>query len=71
MSAISHTDWTVFCNHEGCPKSFGTHEMDGMDLTAATVRKHLRRWGWATGVKNPNGSSHRLDYCPDHKPQEG
>lgn len=78
MSAVSYTDWTVFCNGPDplmmpstCGASLGTHELEGRDLKAADVRKILRRRGWTVSapVRNEDGRLvYRGDFCPDHKP---
>lgn len=76
MSAISHTDWTIFCDHDGCPRQLGTNDLDigPGEPKARDVRRILRRRGWAVSVPRPDNPvlfrQPRLDYCPDHKPKE-
>ncbi len=76
MSAIS--DWTVYCNHDGCMAQGRSDDLPPRDGTAADVRRALKRRGWAVSVPDPNwvrahqmGSrarGRRLDFCPRHKP---
>lgn len=65
MSAFSHTDWTVVCDHGGCANSLRTDELELRDGTAGDVRRHLKRHGWAVAV--PTGRERRADFCPEHK----
>lgn len=55
MSAYPWTDWIVSCDYEGCPERVAGSEIDLNDPTAATVRKTLKRRGWAVGLPAPGG----------------
>lgn len=75
MSAFSHTDWTVTCNGldgkdygKRCQAQGRTDLLVGA-ITAADVRRHLKRLGWAVNVPVQDVSSavRRLDFCPEHK----
>ncbi len=66
MSAISHTDWTVYCNHPGCHEQVTGSERE----SRADVRAALRKRGWATGVGD-GPRPLREGFCPPHKPGGG
>jgi hypothetical protein len=73
MSAISHTDATVFCNGsddgQACGSQLRTDDLALRDGTAADVRRELRlHHGWMVDIGSRDGSRQRLDYCPRHKP---
>lgn len=76
MSASSFTDWEVRCDFPECQAQQWASFLEG-PLTAAYVRKRLKRWGWLVDVGayrvKPEAigeyaiAKPRLDYCPDHK----
>jgi hypothetical protein len=65
MSAISHTDWTILCDHDGCPVQLRTDVEEMRDGNASSLRRIGKRRGWAVAV--PTGRERRADYCPDHR----
>jgi hypothetical protein len=77
VSAFSHTDWTVICDHPDCGRQLNGADLDsGPDSpTTADIRKILRRQGWQTSARAPDDGygakyNRRLDFCPDHKTAE-
>ena len=68
MSAESFTDCSISCDHPGChARHFASNITTALDLTAAELRKELKRRGWTVSIKNPEGRQ-RKDFCPLHTP---
>lgn len=72
MSTISRSASVVVCDGtdggQPCPLDSDTLGLSGG--VATTIRKRLRRAGWAVNLTNPEprGWPRRLDLCPAHKP---
>jgi hypothetical protein len=77
MSTHPVHDVRVDCDHPGClTVAFGSWVLASEPLTAARVRRSLRRSGWLTAVENATRTPDRciergprLDYCPRHAPE--
>jgi len=73
MSASSFTDWQIACDHPGCGKQVWASNVSTFDQTATSLRKALKDCGWTVNVAADPLSGRgrrRLDFCPDHKPEE-
>lgn len=72
MSAFSHTDWTVLCDHPDCLRCLRSSDFM-QDVDTAWIRRALKQQGWTVAIRQSqaDGSQRekRLDYCPDHKPE--
>lgn len=76
MSASSFTDWQIACDYPGCGMSVWMTEIDLRGVSnASELRRTLKKRGWTVNVPASSVSgvhaARRLDFCPDHKPQEG
>lgn len=71
MSTISRSASVVVCDGtdsgQPCPLDSDTLGLSGG--VATTIRKRLKRAGWAVNLTNPEprGEPRRLDYCDRHK----
>lgn len=56
-----------------CPEQGNSDSLGLNNAVAATVRRHLKRRGWAVNLTNPEpgGYPRRLDYCGRHKQRPG
>jgi hypothetical protein len=63
MTAVQHSQFTIYCNFFGCPHMYVTE----WDVSRAAARRILARRGW-THVRTGTGPKLDKDFCPDHKP---
>jgi hypothetical protein len=77
MTAGTYIDVYIDCNDEKCIKRFFGSQAELMEgMTVTMVRKAAQDHGWQTGVRRKEGQrlgrpNSLMDFCPEHKEDEG